>query len=273
MTVRRDSGTCSPGTARRSPGPSGTCPGRGIQPRWRADPHRLRRRPIPALGHGDHQPAGVSLEQRVEAGFSQPPSVPMVSLRSPAMKAARSGSGTPGPGNRWENPYDMRSRSCRDIQSGRQHDPRRDLDAAPPALRCGHGKTGRWPARAQAWFRSPWPSAPNGKRMLTGGDDGFAWQWDTRTGQILGKPMVTKSVPVGGVAFGPDGKTIAIVVNTEVRVYNTAAPTPPGVALEAPKRHCRVGLTAPMEKRFRRPVTTARYGSGRSPPASRWDCH
>jgi len=70
----------------------------------------------------------------------------------------------------------------------------------------------------------------DGRRMLTGGDDGFAWLWDSTTGQAIGFPMMQK-VPVSGVAFGPDGKTLAIIVDTEVRIYETATTTPRGLPL------------------------------------------
>ncbi len=49
--------------------------------------------------------------------------------------------------------------------------------------------------------------SPDGKTILTGGEDKTARLWDAATGRPIGKPM-THSHYVRSVAFGPDGKTI-----------------------------------------------------------------
>ncbi len=49
--------------------------------------------------------------------------------------------------------------------------------------------------------------SPDGKSVLTGGEDGTARLWDTATGSARGEPMRHEG-PVLSMAFSPDGKTI-----------------------------------------------------------------
>ena len=69
--------------------------------------------------------------------------------------------------------------------------------------------------------------SPDGKFALTGGDDCSAWLWDTTTGQPVGNPMRYKK-PVSAVAYGPDGKTVAVAADTDVRVFDAPLTVPPG---------------------------------------------
>lgn len=50
--------------------------------------------------------------------------------------------------------------------------------------------------------------SPDGKRILTGGDDATARLWDAKTGEPIGLPLHHPST-VFAVAFSPDGKTLA----------------------------------------------------------------
>lgn len=58
----------------------------------------------------------------------------------------------------------------------------------------------RWECRAAVF-------SPDGKTILSGGDDGRAQRQATLTGDTLGEPFVQQK-PVLAVAFSPDGKTI-----------------------------------------------------------------
>ncbi|HKQ75601.1 MAG TPA: AAA-like domain-containing protein, partial [Blastocatellia bacterium] len=49
--------------------------------------------------------------------------------------------------------------------------------------------------------------SPDGKRVLTGSDDGTARQWDAQTGQPIGEPLRHAS-PVSAVAYSSDGKRV-----------------------------------------------------------------
>jgi WD40 repeat protein/tRNA A-37 threonylcarbamoyl transferase component Bud32 len=49
--------------------------------------------------------------------------------------------------------------------------------------------------------------SPDGRTALTGGSDGVARRWSTRTGRMIGQPLRHRH-PVWAVAFSPDGKTI-----------------------------------------------------------------
>ena len=52
------------------------------------------------------------------------------------------------------------------------------------------------------------PSAQTGK-LATAGEDGTVLLWDTRTHIRLGQPLNGHQGPVYGVAFSPDGNTLA----------------------------------------------------------------
>jgi WD40 repeat protein/serine/threonine protein kinase len=75
--------------------------------------------------------------------------------------------------------------------------------------------------------------SPDGKVVLTGGDDGMARLWDAATGQPIGVPMQHLG-GVGWVAFSPDGK--AVLTGTRdhtTRLWDAASGRPIG----APMRH------------------------------------
>jgi len=51
--------------------------------------------------------------------------------------------------------------------------------------------------------------SPDGKTILTGGDDGMVRLWHASTGKEIGQPPTGHIGPLPNVAFSPDGKTIA----------------------------------------------------------------
>jgi WD40 repeat protein len=72
--------------------------------------------------------------------------------------------------------------------------------------------------------------SPDGTMALTGGDTRQAWLWDTTDGHAIGIPMNHKA-SVSRFAFGPDGKTFAVVTGSEVRVYDPPRTRPAGRSL------------------------------------------
>jgi WD domain, G-beta repeat len=78
---------------------------------------------------------------------------------------------------------------------------------------------------------------PDGRLILTGGDDGTARLWHTDSGQIIGRPL-QHAQGVCSVAFAPDGRTLATgsaaaALAGEARIWDTAT----GQPLTAPLRH------------------------------------
>ena len=88
--------------------------------------------------------------------------------------------------------------------------------------------------------------SPDGKLALTGGDDGGASLWDVSTGQPVGYPMVS-STPVSAVAYGPDGRTVAIATINDVVIHDTLY-----------DRH------GPQGRRLKHPVSSARWSTART---------
>ncbi|MGP0063213.1 MAG: hypothetical protein ACLQGP_06365, partial [Isosphaeraceae bacterium] len=78
--------------------------------------------------------------------------------------------------------------------------------------------------------------SPDGRLILTGGDDGTARLWHTDTGQMIGRPM-RHGQGVRRVAFAPDGRTLATgsaaVSGGEARIWDTFT----GQPLTAPLPH------------------------------------
>jgi WD40 repeat protein len=79
------------------------------------------------------------------------------------------------------------------------------------------------------------PSAalsPQGRRFVTGGDDGTLRLWDTQTGQEVGKDMVGHTEWVDDAVFSPDGHRIASVSDDQtVRIWNADTGEPIGQPL------------------------------------------
>jgi WD40 repeat protein len=73
---------------------------------------------------------------------------------------------------------------------------------------------------------------PDGKRLLTGGDDRTARFWEAATGQPVGEPLKHPSA-VNLVAFSPDGKKVLTNEEQTVRLWNAAT----GQRVGEPIRH------------------------------------
>jgi WD40 repeat protein len=99
-------------------------------------------------------------------------------------------------------------------------------DAATGEPRCG-------PLVHQPGFVRAVAFSPDGRVILTGGDDCRAWLWDAATGRPMGMPM-GHNKPVSAVAYAPDGRTVAVVADTDVQVFDTPATVPPGRLLKHP---------------------------------------
>jgi WD40 repeat protein len=73
--------------------------------------------------------------------------------------------------------------------------------------------------------------SPDGRTVLTGGEDGSARFWDAATGKPQGEPLQTGG-PVWGVFFSPaDGKTILTTDKTTGRLWDGTTRQPIGVPL------------------------------------------
>jgi WD40 repeat protein len=73
--------------------------------------------------------------------------------------------------------------------------------------------------------------SPDGRTVLTGGEDGTARFWDAATGKPQGEPLQTGG-PVWGVFFSPGaGKTILTTDKTTGRLWDVASRRPIGVPL------------------------------------------
>ena len=75
--------------------------------------------------------------------------------------------------------------------------------------------------------------SPDGKFALTGGDDCRASLWDTALGHPVGLPIVHKK-PVSALAYGPDGRTVAVAADTDVFVVDTPSTVAQGRRLMHP---------------------------------------
>jgi WD40 repeat protein len=65
--------------------------------------------------------------------------------------------------------------------------------------------------------------SPDGKRLVSGDDDGNVQPWDAETGQPLGKPLSIPGSEVNSVAYSPDGaRILASATRGGVRVWNAA---------------------------------------------------
>jgi WD40 repeat protein/serine/threonine protein kinase/Flp pilus assembly protein TadD len=70
--------------------------------------------------------------------------------------------------------------------------------------------------------------SPDGKTIITGGDDGMARLWDAATGQPVGQPLRHQGT-VFAAAFSPDGKSILTGSGDKTaRLWDTAAGEPLG---------------------------------------------
>ena len=70
--------------------------------------------------------------------------------------------------------------------------------------------------------------SPDGKRIVSGGDDKTVRLWDATTGQPVGQPMTGHTGRVNSVAFSPDGKRILSGDDKTVRLWDATTGQPVG---------------------------------------------
>ena len=66
--------------------------------------------------------------------------------------------------------------------------------------------------------------SPDGRRIVSGGDDDTVRIWDADTGQQVGAPLTGHTSAVSGVAFSPDGRRIVSgSLDDTVRIWDAEA--------------------------------------------------
>ena len=74
--------------------------------------------------------------------------------------------------------------------------------------------------------------SPDGRTIVTAGEDGTVRRWETATGKAIGQPLTSHTGALGGVALSPDGKTIASAGSDgTVRLWGAASGKPIGQPL------------------------------------------
>ena len=77
-------------------------------------------------------------------------------------------------------------------------------------------------------------SCPDGKTVLTGGEDGTARLWQTATGALAAPPLRHRG-PVRAVAFSPDGQAVLTAsLDRTARLWDAATGKPLGAPLVHP---------------------------------------
>jgi WD40 repeat protein len=75
--------------------------------------------------------------------------------------------------------------------------------------------------------------SPDGKRIVSGGDDNMLRLWDVSTGQLVGRPLSGHTDLISSVAFSPDGKRIVSGSrDTTLRLWNASDGQPIGPPLD-----------------------------------------
>ena len=76
--------------------------------------------------------------------------------------------------------------------------------------------------------------SPDGKTLASGSLDDTIRLWNVATGQLVGKPLIARSLGVNSVAFSPDGKTLASGGDDgTIRLWNPTTGRPVGSPLTA----------------------------------------
>jgi WD40 repeat protein/tRNA A-37 threonylcarbamoyl transferase component Bud32 len=109
--------------------------------------------------------------------------------------------------------------------------------------------------------------SPDGKSVLTGGDDRTARLWEVPTGRPLGKPLCHEDW-IMTVAYSPDGKTVLTGGHD-----NTARlwEAPVGKPLGAPLRHDGWVVAAAFHPQGKAILTGSGYQEGREATARLWE--
>jgi WD40 repeat protein/tetratricopeptide (TPR) repeat protein len=112
--------------------------------------------------------------------------------------------------------------------------------------------------------------SPDGRRAVTGSDDGTARLWDLSTGEPVGPPLKCSGT-VLAVAFSPDGQRVATAGGTlgftgEVRVWDAATGTAVGRPLPLAGAGVCVGFSADGTRVVAGVLTVASLFQGRFEP-------
>ncbi len=75
--------------------------------------------------------------------------------------------------------------------------------------------------------------SPDGKTLLTGSDDGAVRRWDAASGKEVGSALPLPD-RVAAIAFGPDGRLIAVTGHQRIRLLDAASGMPVGGWLDHP---------------------------------------
>ena len=139
----------------------------------------------------------------------------------------------------------------------------------------GAGEARLWDAQTGHPLTPPLPHAAgvtaarfsaDGRRVVTGCQDGTAWIWDTATGERL-RPLVQHNGPIEAVQFSPDGREVLTASRDKTaRLWEAAT----GQPLTPPLPHANWVLSAEFSPDGQR-VLTASGGPGGGGGTRIWD--
>jgi WD40 repeat protein/tRNA A-37 threonylcarbamoyl transferase component Bud32 len=87
--------------------------------------------------------------------------------------------------------------------------------------------------------------SPDGKTLLTAGNDGMGRFWESASGKEVGTPLaVGNALMLWALAYSPDGRVIALSDTSRIRLWDAASGKPIGNGLKHPRQVFGFGFRA-----------------------------